>query len=208
MSAPSWSSSNCLRSVPTTGKVHRSPTGARCRRIPRSTRRQLSAQRCPVTNGTSSRPLAGQVLAAQRSRHSAGITEGGPLICSGAHSMCSHALGDAQGPALVDDCDSRLPVSELGLERARAYGLLAVELNDAHAGGPRGRVAMPSIYPCRGGTSMAQAKHTARVLLSECRARRHGHGFWFAFNAAQRARMRASAPAPMPAPPDQPDLFE
>ncbi len=58
-----------------------------------------------------------------------------------------------------------------------------------------------------------QAKHTARVFLSECRARRHGHGFWFAFNAAQRARMRATAPAPLPAPPRAPaqpaqlDLF-
>lgn len=58
----------------------------------------------------------------------------------------------------------------------------------------------------------AQAKHTARVLLTECRARRHGLGFWFAFNAAQHARMRASTPAPMPAPrvpalPAQLDLF-
>lgn len=52
-----------------------------------------------------------------------------------------------------------------------------------------------------------QAVHTARVFLSECRARRKGHGFWFAFNAAQHARMRASAPAPLPAPPAQPDLF-
>ncbi len=56
-------------------------------------------------------------------------------------------------------------------------------------------------------TAFNQAKHTARVFLSECRARRHGLGFWFAFNAAQRARMRASAPAPMPAAPAQPDLF-
>ncbi|MCM2524371.1 hypothetical protein [Stenotrophomonas thermophila] len=53
----------------------------------------------------------------------------------------------------------------------------------------------------------AQAKHTARVLLTECRARRHGLGFWFAFNAAQRARMRASAPAaPLPAQPRAPAL--
>ncbi|WP_401738241.1 hypothetical protein [Stenotrophomonas pavanii] len=52
----------------------------------------------------------------------------------------------------------------------------------------------------------AQAKHTARVFLSECRARRHGLGFWFAFNAAQRARMRATAPAPLPAPPRAPAL--
>lgn len=52
----------------------------------------------------------------------------------------------------------------------------------------------------------AQAKHTARVLLTECRARRHGLGFWFTFNAAQRARMRASTPAPLPAPPRAPAL--
>ncbi len=51
-----------------------------------------------------------------------------------------------------------------------------------------------------------QAKHTARVFLSECRARRHGLGFWFAFNAAQRARMRASTSAPLPAPPRAPAL--
>ncbi len=62
-------------------------------------------------------------------------------------------------------------------------------------------------------TAFSQAKHTARVFLSECRARRHGLGFWFAFNAAQRARIRASAPAPLPAPPALParpvqqDLF-
>ncbi len=52
----------------------------------------------------------------------------------------------------------------------------------------------------------AQAKHTARVLLSECRARRHGLGFWFAFNAAQRTRKRATAPAPLPAVPRAPAL--
>lgn len=58
-----------------------------------------------------------------------------------------------------------------------------------------------------------QAKHTARVFLSECRARRHGLGFWFAFRAAQRARMRASSAAPLPAAPATParplqqDLF-
>jgi len=51
-----------------------------------------------------------------------------------------------------------------------------------------------------------QDKHTARVLLTECRARRHGHGFWFAFNAAQRARIRATAPAPLPAPPHAPAM--
>ncbi|WP_329893670.1 hypothetical protein [Stenotrophomonas sp. SMYL20] len=59
----------------------------------------------------------------------------------------------------------------------------------------------------------AQAKHTARVLLSEARARRNGLGYWFSFNAAQRARMRATTPAPLPAPlrapalPAQLDLF-
>ncbi|WP_414490761.1 hypothetical protein [Stenotrophomonas maltophilia] len=52
----------------------------------------------------------------------------------------------------------------------------------------------------------AQAKHTARVFLSECRARRHGLGFWFAFNAAQRARKRATAPVPLQAPPRAPAL--
>ena len=53
-------------------------------------------------------------------------------------------------------------------------------------------------------TGFNQAKHTARVFLSECRARWHGHGFWFAFNAAQRARMRATAQ--LPAPPRAPAL--
>ena len=58
-----------------------------------------------------------------------------------------------------------------------------------------------------------QAKHTARVFLAECRARRHGLGYWFSFNAAQRARIRATVRAPMPAPactpalPAQLDLF-
>lgn len=52
----------------------------------------------------------------------------------------------------------------------------------------------------------AQAKHTARVLMTECRARRHGLGFWFAFNAAQRARMRASTPDRLPEPPRAPAL--
>ncbi|MDJ1520564.1 hypothetical protein MF545_00515 [Stenotrophomonas maltophilia] len=54
-------------------------------------------------------------------------------------------------------------------------------------------------------TAINQAKHTARVLLSECRARRNGLGFWFVFNAAQRERMRASAPAPLPVTPAFPD---
>ncbi|HDS1101045.1 TPA: hypothetical protein ACOEPF_000648 [Stenotrophomonas maltophilia] len=52
----------------------------------------------------------------------------------------------------------------------------------------------------------AQAKHKARVFLSEARARRNGLGFWFAFNAAQRARMRAAAPALLPASPRAPAL--
>ncbi|EKT4088307.1 hypothetical protein QEG26_002269 [Stenotrophomonas maltophilia] len=60
-------------------------------------------------------------------------------------------------------------------------------------------------------TGFNQAKHTARVFLSECRSRRHGHGFWFVFNAAQRARLRAAAPLPappaMPARPVQQELF-
>ncbi|WP_414540403.1 hypothetical protein [Stenotrophomonas forensis] len=60
-------------------------------------------------------------------------------------------------------------------------------------------------------TGAALAKHVARVLLTECRARRNGLGFWFAFNAAQRARIRATAPAPLPAPtcaPEQPAQLE
>lgn len=55
-----------------------------------------------------------------------------------------------------------------------------------------------------------QAIHTARVFLSECRARRHGLGFWFAFNAAQRARQRATPQQLPPATPPLPaqlDLF-
>lgn len=52
----------------------------------------------------------------------------------------------------------------------------------------------------------AQAKHTARVFLSEARARRNGLGYWFSFNAAQRARLRATAAAPLPAPPRAPAL--
>ncbi|OBU61950.1 hypothetical protein [Stenotrophomonas maltophilia] len=53
----------------------------------------------------------------------------------------------------------------------------------------------------------AQAKHTARVFITECRARRNAHGWWFAFNAAQRARMRATAPPSLAALPAQLDLF-
>lgn len=55
-------------------------------------------------------------------------------------------------------------------------------------------------------TGAALAKHVARVLLTECRARRHCHGFWFAFNAAQRARLRATTPEPLQAPPRAPAL--
>ncbi|MBA0223235.1 hypothetical protein D7U74_16945 [Stenotrophomonas maltophilia] len=52
----------------------------------------------------------------------------------------------------------------------------------------------------------AQAKHTARVFITECRARRNAHGWWFAFNAAQHARRRATAPTPRPARPCAPAL--
>lgn len=53
-----------------------------------------------------------------------------------------------------------------------------------------------------------QAKHTARVFLTECRSRRHGHGFWFAFRGAQNARRRATpAAAPEPTLPAQMELF-
>lgn len=56
-----------------------------------------------------------------------------------------------------------------------------------------------------------QAKHTARVLISEARVRRvgNGHGFWCFFAAAQAARRRGAAlpePAP-PALPVQSELF-
>jgi hypothetical protein len=56
----------------------------------------------------------------------------------------------------------------------------------------------------------ADAIHTARVFLSECRARRNGLGFWFAFNAARRARQRATPQQLPPATPPLPaqlDLF-
>ena len=55
-------------------------------------------------------------------------------------------------------------------------------------------------------TGFNQPKHTARALLSECRARPGGHGFWFVFNAAQRARMRATIPTSPPPPPRAPAL--
>ncbi len=59
--------------------------------------------------------------------------------------------------------------------------------------------------------TIAQAKHTARVLISEARVRRvgNGHGFWCFFNCAQSARRRASAARqsqPM-AGPGQSELF-
>lgn len=56
-----------------------------------------------------------------------------------------------------------------------------------------------------------QAKHTARVLISEARVRRisNGHGFWCFFNSAQSARRRASAERQSPpmAGPRQWELF-
>jgi hypothetical protein len=57
---------------------------------------------------------------------------------------------------------------------------------------------------------ITQAKHTARVLIGEARARRlAGHGFWCMFRMAQSARRRAAAlPCPaQPAFPIQPELF-
>ena len=57
---------------------------------------------------------------------------------------------------------------------------------------------------------ITQAKHTARVLIGEARARRLvGHGFWCMFRMAQAARRRAAAlPRPArPALPIQPELF-
>lgn len=57
---------------------------------------------------------------------------------------------------------------------------------------------------------ITQAKHTARVLIGEARARRlAGHGFWCMFRMAQSARRRAAS-LPRPAPPAftiQRDLF-
>lgn len=55
-----------------------------------------------------------------------------------------------------------------------------------------------------------QAKHTARVLICEARARRLvGNGFWCMFLMAQSARRRAATlPRPVPpALPIQPKLF-
>jgi len=44
---------------------------------------------------------------------------------------------------------------------------------------------------------ITQAKHTARVLISEARARRLvGHGFWCMFRMAQSARRRAALHRP------------
>ncbi|MEN5042147.1 hypothetical protein ABE424_18305 [Stenotrophomonas sp. TWI1149] len=58
---------------------------------------------------------------------------------------------------------------------------------------------------------ITQAKHTARVLIGEARARRQaGHGFWCMFRMAQSARRRA-ATLLRPAPPTlsiQPELFK
>ena len=76
----------------------------------------------------------------------------------------------------------------------------------------RGNLDRPGRHGGGGVTRAALAKHVARVLLTECRARAQGLGFWFAFNAAQRARMRATAPPPpesprAPALPAQLELF-
>lgn len=57
---------------------------------------------------------------------------------------------------------------------------------------------------------ITQAKHTARVLIGEARARRLvGNGFWCMFRMAQSARRRAaSLPRPAtPALPIQSELF-
>ncbi len=58
---------------------------------------------------------------------------------------------------------------------------------------------------------ITQAKHTARVLIGEARARRlEGHGFWCMFLMAQSARLRAAS-LPRPAPSAltiQPELFK
>lgn len=57
---------------------------------------------------------------------------------------------------------------------------------------------------------ITQAKHTARVLIGEARARRLvGLGFWCMFRMAQSARLRAATlPRPAsPAIPIQPELF-
>lgn len=55
-----------------------------------------------------------------------------------------------------------------------------------------------------------QALHTARVMLTECRARRHAQGWEHCFRSAQSARRRAFAPVilpPAPALPAQMELF-
>jgi len=45
---------------------------------------------------------------------------------------------------------------------------------------------------------ITQAKHTARVLIGEARARRLvGHGFWCMFRMAQSARRRAALSQPV-----------
>lgn len=58
--------------------------------------------------------------------------------------------------------------------------------------------------------TITQAKHTARVLIGEARARHLvGHGFWCMFRMAQSARRRVAS-LPRPAPPAltiQPELF-
>ncbi len=44
---------------------------------------------------------------------------------------------------------------------------------------------------------IVQAKHTARVLIGEARARQAGHGFWCMLRMAQSARRRAALPQPV-----------
>lgn len=45
---------------------------------------------------------------------------------------------------------------------------------------------------------ITQAKHTARLLIGEARARRGGHGCWCMFRMAQSARRRAASLNPAP----------
>lgn len=115
-----------------------------------------------------------------------------------------HAAGDGQHKmvAIVETAQSSMKAT--GSHGPSAVGDLQ------HCNAEFGKSSASSVAAEQLPTA-AQAKHTARVLLTECRARRHGLGFWFAFNAAQRARKRATAPLPAPprapALPAQLDLF-